>query len=67
MSWECERIPHGKDPQTVYPQQKVAILREHLGEHFGLVLSLAVLAIPLNDDNFATVFSGFELTGYNAA
>ena len=30
-----------------------------------LFLSLAVLAIPLNDD-FATV-SGFELTGYNAA
>ena len=56
MSWAHERIPHGKDPQTVYPQQKVAILREHLGEHFGLVLSLAVLAIPLKVDNFCDRF-----------
>jgi hypothetical protein len=34
----------------------VAILREHLGEHFGLVLSLAVLAIPLKVDNFCDRF-----------
>jgi hypothetical protein len=31
-----------------------------------LFLSLAVLALPLNDDNFCDRF-GFEVTGYNAA
>ena len=31
--WGIRKDPHGKDPQTCTPQQKVAILREHLVEH----------------------------------
>ena len=54
------------DPQRGYPQQKVAILREHLGEPFGLVSELGCPCPSPKYDNFATV-SGFALTGYNAA